>query len=85
MFLSAFWRRLTGRRRRVSFYDSDLMRKAAETAGPVNISWLTEEALNRIVENEPHTLRAEAAHHELESRARERLAAAMPVSEVLSR
>jgi hypothetical protein len=85
MLLSAFWKRLTKRRRRVSFYESDLMRKAAETSGPVNISWLTDEALDRIVTTEPHTLRAEAAHHELEMRARERRAAAMSVSEVLTR
>ncbi len=78
MLLTAFWKKLTRRRRRVSFYDSDLMRKAAETSGPVNISWLTDEVLNRIVETEPHTLRAEAAHHELEARARERRAAAIP-------
>lgn len=85
MLLSAFWKRLTKRRRRTSFYESHLMRQAAETAGPVNISWLTDEALTRIIENEPYTLRAEAAHHQLEIRARERRIASAPASQVLTR
>lgn len=84
MLLLELWKKLFRRRRRVSFYDSSLMRHAVETAGPTNMSWLTDEALNRIVETEPHTLRAEAAHHELEARARERLAAATPGSHLLS-
>jgi len=69
MWLTRFWRYLTGQRRRVSFYDSAVMRQAIETAGPVNMAWLTDEALEIIVETEPHTLRAEVAHHELEMRA----------------
>lgn len=84
MLLSELWKRLTKRRRRVSFYESHLMRKATETAGPVNISWLTDEALIRIVETEPHTLRAEAAHYELELRARQSHAAAGTMPQVLT-
>jgi len=84
MLLLELGKKLFRRRRKVSFYDSNLMRRAIETSGPVNISWLTDEVLNRIVETEPHTLRAEAAHHELEARARERLAAATPGSHLLS-
>lgn len=84
MLLMELGKKLFKRRRRVSFYDSNLMRHAVETTGPVNISWLTDEALNRIVETEPHTLRAEAAHHELEARARDRLAAATSGSGLLS-
>lgn len=76
MLLFEIWRYLVGRRR-ASFYETqDAMRQAIETAGPVDISWLTEEALLHIAETEPHTLRAEAAMHEIESRMRERIVAA---------
>lgn len=84
MLLSELWKKLFKHRRRISFYDSKLMRRAIETSGPTNMSWLTDEVLNRIVETEPHTLRAEAAHYELEARARERLAAATPGAHLLS-
>ncbi len=69
MLLTRFWRYIRGQRHRVSFYDSTVMRQAVETAGPVNMAWLTNEALEMIVQSEPHSLRAEAAHHELEMRA----------------
>ncbi|HEX7776533.1 MAG TPA: hypothetical protein VF449_08395, partial [Parvibaculum sp.] len=76
MLLTALWKHWMARRR-MSFYESQhAMRRAVETAGPVDMSWLTDEALMRIVEAEPGSLRAEAAHHRLEERARERLAAA---------
>jgi hypothetical protein len=77
MSLAGLWK-LWMKQRRISFYDSQhAMRRAIETAGPVDIGWLTDEALMRIVEQEAGTLRAEAAHHRLEERARERLAAAI--------
>jgi hypothetical protein len=69
MPLSRFWRHLKRRSRRVSFYDSHVMREAFRTAGPVSVSWLTDEALHSIVENEPGSLRAEIARHELDLRA----------------
>lgn len=69
MPLLRLWRYLTGHRRRVSFYDSQLMREAIDSAGLAEISWFTDERLQTIVETEPHTLRSEAAHHELEMRA----------------
>jgi hypothetical protein len=77
MSLMTLWKHWM-RNRRISFYENQhAMRRAVETAGPVDMSWLTDEALMRIVEQEPGTLRAEAAHHRLEERARERRAAAM--------
>jgi hypothetical protein len=83
MLLSALWKTWMGRRR-MSFYESQhAMRRALETAGPVDMSWLTDEALMRIVEQEPGSLRAEAAHHRLEERARERRAAAMTGSDTV--
>ena len=69
MLLMRFWRYMRGQKRRVSFYDSAVMRQAVETSGPVNMAWLTDEALEIIVQTEPHTLRSEAAHHEFEMRA----------------
>lgn len=69
MMLTRFWRYLTRQKRRVSFYESKVMRQAVEMAGPINLAWLTNEALETIVQTEPHTLRAEVAHHELEMRA----------------
>lgn len=77
MRLANIWK-LWKKNRRLSFYESQhVMRRAAETAGPVDISWLSDEALMRIVEGEPGTIRAEAAHYCLEQRARERLASAV--------
>lgn len=69
MLFTRLWRYMTGNRRRVSFYDSTVMRQAFEMSGPVNMAWLTSEALEIIVQTEPHTLRSEIAHHELEMRA----------------
>ncbi|MDO8422426.1 MAG: hypothetical protein Q7S99_09720 [Parvibaculum sp.] len=69
MPLHRFWRYLTGHRRRVSFYDSEVMREATKFASPSSMAWFTDEVLQGIVENEPHTLRSEIAHHELEMRA----------------
>ncbi|MGV8995723.1 MAG: hypothetical protein ACOH12_02110 [Parvibaculaceae bacterium] len=47
-------------------------------SGPVNMAWLTNEALETIVQTEPHTLRSEIAHHELEMRAIRARREAMP-------
>ncbi len=69
MPLLRLWRHLTGHRRRVSFYDSQIMRGTIESTGLADMSWYTDEALQAIVETEPHTLRSEIAHHELEMRA----------------
>lgn len=72
MSLLDFWRLLTGRRR-VSFYDSqEVMRRAVEEMDPMDLTSLSDEALWRIVEEEPRSIRAEAAHRQLEWRARER-------------
>lgn len=69
MSLFRFWRYLTGHRRRVSFYDSQIMREATGSSGLAELRSYTDEALHTIVEKEPHTLRSELAHHELEIRA----------------
>ncbi len=78
MLLQDMWRHFRRHRRRVSFYDSDVMREAVKTAGPVNIGWLTDDALREIVETEPNTIRSEYAHHELEMRAIRRRQSSMP-------
>ncbi|MGB3809149.1 MAG: hypothetical protein WA943_03575 [Parvibaculum sp.] len=85
MLLSAFWKHLTKRRRRVSFYETQhQMRRAIERPGPTDILLMSDEALKKIVEKEPRTLRGEAAHHELETRLRERRLAVLPASRVIS-
>lgn len=78
MLLQDLWKLFRRHRQRVSFYDSDVMREAVKTSGPVNIGWLTDDALHQIVETEPNSLRSEYAHHELEMRAIRRRQASMP-------
>lgn len=78
MLLQDLWRHFRRRRHRVSFYESDVMREAVKTSGPVNIGWLTDDALRKIVETEPNTIRSEYAHHELEMRAVHRRQANIP-------
>lgn len=72
MSLADLWRLFAGRRR-VSFYDSqEVMRRAVERNGPMDLTNLSDEALWRIVEEEPNSLRAEAAHRQLEWRVQAR-------------
>lgn len=68
------------RNRRISFYESETMRQAAESAPPVQLAWLTDETLHRIVETEGNSLRAEIAAHEIEMR-QQRRASALGTSE----
>ncbi len=84
MPLHRLWRYLRGHRRRISFYDSEVMREATKTTRPASMSWFTDEALQAIVEAEPHTLRAEIAHHELEMRAIRRRQDSNSTSGILS-
>jgi hypothetical protein len=69
MFFIRIWRLLTRRERRVSFYESDIMREAVRKSDTHLMATMSDEVLQAIVANEPHTLRSEAAHHELETRA----------------
>ena len=83
MLFSTFWKHLTRRRRRVSFYDSQMMSGHGVDGENLNFSLFPDKTLERIIEFEPNTLRAEAAHHELEARARQRRAAAIPSRTVM--
>ena len=76
MLFSAFWKHLTRRRRRLSFYETQLTSGNGVDGGNPNFSLFPDKTLEHIVEFEPNTLRAEAAHHELEKRARQHRKAA---------
>lgn len=69
MFLTRIWRLFSRRERRVSFYESAVMRDAVRRSDTRFMAALSDDVLQAIVANEPHTLRSEAAHHELEARA----------------
>lgn len=69
MSFSDFWRQLTGRRR-MSFYDSQhVMRQAIANVGPIDLTCLSDDALRRIIEEEPASVRVEAARQQLAWRA----------------
>ncbi|MBC7103097.1 MAG: hypothetical protein H5U13_07725 [Parvibaculum sp.] len=74
MFISELWRRLTSRtRRKRSFYESqEVMRRAVELTGPVDIRLHSDEELRCILETDRSALRREAAERELELRAARR-------------
>lgn len=72
MWISAFWKYLTRRRRRASFYDTQLTSGHGVDGENLNFSLFPDKTLEHILEFEPNTLRAEAAHHELEKRAHQR-------------
>jgi hypothetical protein len=74
MSVFEFWRRLTGRtRHKRSFYESqEVMRRAVELTGPVDIRLHSDEELRCILETDRSALRREAAERELELRATRR-------------
>ena len=74
MSISELWRRLTSRtRRKRSFYESqEVMRRAVELTGPVDIRLHSDEELRCILETDRSALRREAAERELELRATRR-------------
>ena len=74
MSISELWRRLTSRtRRKRSFYESqEVMRRAVELTGPVDIRLHSDEELCRILETDDSAVRREAAKRELELRAARR-------------
>ena len=74
MSISELWRRLTLRRRRKrSFYDTqDVMRRAIEEAGPVDLCLFRDEDLRCILETDKNERRREAAEKELALRASRR-------------
>ncbi len=74
MSLSDFWKHLLGRRR-MSFYDSQhVMRQAIASVGPIDFTCLSDDALRRIIEEEPASVRVEAARQQLAWRGYGRLA-----------
>lgn len=83
MLFSAFWKHLIRRRRRVSFYESQMTSGHGVDGEDLNFSLFPDKTLEHIVEFEANTLRAEAAHHEMERRASLRRAAAMPSQTVM--
>ena len=71
MLTMSFWRRFSRRRRRHknSFYDSQhVMREAAQANAFGVLRYQTDEVLQRIVETEGGTPRADAAQRVLEER-----------------
>ena len=74
MSISELWRRLTSRtRRKRSFYESqEVMRRAVELTGPVDIRLHSDEELRCILETDDSAVRREAAKRELELRAARR-------------
>lgn len=74
MSISDLWRRLTSRtRRKRSFYESqEVMRRAVELTGPVDIRLHTDEELRCILETDRSPLRRQAAERELMLRASRR-------------
>lgn len=71
MSISELWRRLTSRtRRKRSFYESqEVMRRAVELTGPVDIRLHSDEELRCILETDDSALRRDAAERELKLRA----------------
>lgn len=70
MAISTFLRRFGRRRHRRSFYDSqDVMRRAVETVGPVDMCLCTDAELHSVFETDKSALRRQAAERELASRA----------------
>ena len=67
MSFSDLWRRLTSRgRRKRSFYESqEVMRRAVERTGPVDLRLHSDEELHCILETDRSMLRREAAEREL--------------------
>ncbi|PKQ01897.1 MAG: hypothetical protein CVT73_21065 [Alphaproteobacteria bacterium HGW-Alphaproteobacteria-12] len=74
MSIAELWRRLTSRtRRKRSFYESqEVMRRAVDLTGPVDIRLHSDEELRCILETDGSALRREAAERELELRAARR-------------
>ncbi|MEP0707605.1 hypothetical protein [Parvibaculum sp.] len=70
MSISGIWRRLTTRRRRKrSFYDTqEVMRRAVEAAGPVDLRLFSDEDLRCVVETDRNEQRRKSAEKELASR-----------------
>lgn len=71
MSISELWRRLTSRtHRKRSFYESqEVMRRAVELTGPVDIRLHSDEELRCILETDDSALRRDAAERELKLRA----------------
>jgi len=65
MSFSYFWRHLIGRRR-ISYYESQhVMRQAIASVGPIDFTCLSDEALRHIIDEEPASVRVEAARQQL--------------------
>ncbi|MEQ8268531.1 MAG: hypothetical protein RH982_15155 [Parvibaculum sp.] len=80
MSISTLWRRLKSRKhRKRSFYESqEVMRRAVETTGPVDMRLCTDEELRCVLETDNSALRRQAAELELTNRAERRGHAGMP-------
>tara|TARA_R110000824_G_scaffold118960_14_gene272245 strand:+ start:380137 stop:380397 length:261 start_codon:yes stop_codon:yes gene_type:complete len=84
MLLFKYLRHIFRRSSRISFYESETMRQAAESAPPIQLAWLSDEALHRIVETEGKSLRAEIAAHEIEMRQNRRTSSAASSDHLLT-
>lgn len=71
MSISNLWRRLTNRKyRKRSFYESqEVMRRAVEMAGPIDMRLRSNEELHCVLETDKSTVRRQAAERELALRA----------------
>ncbi|PKQ04382.1 MAG: hypothetical protein CVT73_13615 [Alphaproteobacteria bacterium HGW-Alphaproteobacteria-12] len=70
MTISSFLRRFGRRRHKRSFYDSqEVMRRAVETTGPVDMCLCTDTELHSVLETDKSALRRQAAGREIARRA----------------
>lgn len=77
MSLFSIWRRITSRRKRRSFYDSqEVMRHVVESMGPIDMRLMADSDLRGILETEGSAPRRMAAEKELAFRAAHRSATA---------
>ena len=74
MSITDIWRRLMSRsRRKRSFYESqEVMRRAVELTGPIDVRLHSDEELRHILQTERSVLRRQAAEKELGLRATRR-------------
>ena len=74
MSITDIWRRLMSRsRRKRSFYESqEVMRRAVELTGPIDVRLHSDEELRHILQTERSVLRRQAAEKELGLRAARR-------------
>lgn len=73
MSISNIWRRLTSRRKKRSFYESqEVMRQVVESMGPIDMRLMADSDLRGILETEGSPPRRKAAEKELAFRAAHR-------------